>query len=135
MRIRRLIRMVVEEEEEGMEVAGAVGEAVVMEEAAEVDEVDSGTEADGAAEVVTTTLVLLMPMVGRAADKPLLLPVLLLLLAERLDECVKRTVRTFWWQHKSARRWFQHPARRAEQHRIRPSRIEHHSAVHWNMHT
>ena len=38
MRIHRVIRMVVEEE--GMEAAGAVGEAVVMEEAEEVEVVD-----------------------------------------------------------------------------------------------
>ena len=67
-------------------------------EEAEADEVDSGTEADGAAEVVTTTPALPMQMVGRVADK-LLLPLLrlrLLLLAERFDDFVRRTACTFW---------------------------------------
>lgn len=76
--------------------AVAVGEVGAE---AEADEADSGTEADGAAEVVTTTLALPMQMVGRVADKllPPRLLLRLLLLAERFDECAKRTVRMFWW--------------------------------------
>ena len=73
------------------EMVVAVKETEEVVEEAEADEVDSGTEADGAAEVVTTTLALPMQMVGRVADKllPPLLLLRLLLLAERLDECAR----------------------------------------------
>lgn len=69
---------------------------VVAAEEVGADEVDSGTEADGAAGVVTTTLVLPMLMVGRVVDKLLLLQFQLQPLVERLDIFARRVVLTSW---------------------------------------
>lgn len=67
--------------------------AAEAEEEVVVDEVDSGTEADGAAEVVTTTRGLLMQRVATKLLPPPLL--LLLLLAEKLDKFARRILYTF----------------------------------------